>query len=138
MFYFYAMPFVLADDGITYTNVDALEFEGKSYPGIKISYGADIGASPDDEYILYYDAETNKMAWLAYTFTYGSNEKNSNWSFIRYTDWQNVDGLVLPKTLSWFKAEGFKIGEKRNDLEFADIKISKESKADAKFEKPVM
>ena len=132
------MPFVLADDGITYTNVDALEFEGKSYPGIKISYGADAGASPDDEYILYYDTETNKMAWLAYTFTYGSNEKNSNWSFIRYTDWQNVDGLVLPKTLSWFKAEGFKIGEKRNDLEFADIKLSKESKADAKFEKPVM
>jgi hypothetical protein len=38
MFYFYAMPFILADDGIIYEEVDALVFEGKSYPGIKISY----------------------------------------------------------------------------------------------------
>jgi hypothetical protein len=137
MFYFYAMPYVLADDGITYTNVDALEFEGKIYPGIKISYGSGVGASSDDEYILYYDDETNKMAWLGYTFTYGSNEKNNNWSFIRYSDWQTVEGLILPKTLSWYKAEGFKIGEKRNDLKFADVKLSKEKMETSQFEKPL-
>jgi hypothetical protein len=138
MFYFYAMPFVLADDGITYDNVDALEFEGKAYPGIKISYGANVGESPEDEYILYYDAETNKMAWLGYTVTYFTKAKSKDWHFIRYTDWQDIDGLLVPKTLSWFNTEGFKIGDKRNDLEFTDIKLSKESEADAKFEKPAI
>ena len=38
MFYFYAMPFILADDGIVYEDVKPLDIEGKSYPGIKISY----------------------------------------------------------------------------------------------------
>ena len=53
MFYFYAMPFILADDGIIYEDVAALKFEGKSYPGIKISYESGVGESPEDEYILY-------------------------------------------------------------------------------------
>jgi len=69
-FYFYAMPFVLADDGITYKEAEPLTFEGKTYPGIHISYDSGIGASPEDEYILYYDSDTNKMAWLAYTVTF--------------------------------------------------------------------
>ena len=136
MFYFYAMPFVLADDGITYENVDTLEFEGKNYPGIKISYGSDVGESPEDEYILYYDNETKKMAWLAYTVTYFTKEKSKDWHFIRYTDWQTVNEMVLPKTLSWFNAEGFKIGEKRNDLKFTAIKLSKDKMDAETFKNP--
>ena len=135
-FYFYAMPFVLADDGITYENTEALEFEGKTYPGIKISYANDIGESPEDEYILYYDAETNKMAWLGYTVTYFTKEKSKDWHFINYTNWQMVDGLALPKTLTWYNAEGFIIGEKRNELEFTDIKLSKKAADAAVFKKP--
>ncbi|MGB6269281.1 MAG: hypothetical protein WBF67_09765, partial [Olleya sp.] len=57
MFYFYAMPFILADDGIIYEDVEPLNFEGKSYPGIKISYENGVGESPEDEYILYYNPE---------------------------------------------------------------------------------
>lgn len=134
-FYFYAMPFVLADDGISYENVEALEFEGKTYPGIKISYESNVGESPEDEYILYYDKVTKRMTWLAYTVTYFTKEKSKDWHFIRYSDWQTIDGLLLPKTLSWFNAEGFKIGEKRNDLEFTAIKLSKEKMEDQQFNK---
>ena len=49
MFYFYAMPFILADDGINYEDVDPLVFEDKAYPGIKISYESGVGESPEDE-----------------------------------------------------------------------------------------
>jgi len=131
MFYFYAMPFILADDGITYSNVEPLSFEGKQYPGIKISYAAGVGESPDDEYILYYDSETNKMAWLGYTVTYFSKEKSNDWSFIRYVDWQTVNGLILPSKLEWYKAEAFKIGEKRNDLLFTNVLITKDEPLDS-------
>tara|TARA_R110002012_G_scaffold49843_3_gene129035 strand:+ start:190 stop:978 length:789 start_codon:yes stop_codon:yes gene_type:complete len=136
MFYFYAMPFILADDGITYETTEPLAFEGKDYPGIKISYNAGVGESPDDEYILYYDAETHKMVWLAYTVTYFTKEKSKDWHFIRYTDWQMVDDLALPKILTWFNSEGFKIAEKRNDLEFTSIKLSKTAPENSFFEKP--
>jgi len=91
MFYFYAMPYVLADDGITYTNVEPLKVDSKTYPGIKISYAAEVGESPEDEYIMYYDAETNKMTWLGYTVTYFTKEKSKDWHFIKYTDWQMVN-----------------------------------------------
>lgn len=136
MFYFYAMPFILADDGITYLNVEPLSYNGKQYPGIKVSYAAGVGESPDDEYILYYDTETNKMAWLAYTVTYFTKEKSKDWSFIKYSDWQIVNGLELPKTLEWYKAEGFVIGEKHRDLLFTNVLITQDRPMDSMYEKP--
>jgi len=98
MFYFYAMPFVLADDGIIYKDVGSSTFEGKDYPGILISYDAGVGESPDDEYILYYNPETYKMEWLGYTVTYFLKEKAKEFHFIKYSDWQTVEGLKLPNT----------------------------------------
>ena len=69
------------------------------------------------------------MAWLGYTVTYFTKEKSKDWHFIRYTDWQMVNGLILPKTLSWYNAEGFKVLDKRNDLEFTEVKLSKTAEA---------
>ena len=37
-FYFYAMPFIVADNGIIYSETPNLEFDGVSYPGVRISY----------------------------------------------------------------------------------------------------
>mgnify|MGYP007055199308 CR=1 FL=1 len=136
MFYFYAMPFVLADDGINYDKADPLLYEGKKYPGIKITYETGVGESPEDEYILYYDSETNKMAWLGYTVTYFSKEKSKDFHFIKYEDWQTVDGLMLPATLKWYNAEGFEIGEMRNALSFTNVYISKTKPDNTVFEKP--
>lgn len=136
MFYFYAMPFILADDGIIYEDVAALEFEGKTYPGIKISYESGVGESPEDEYILYYDSETNKMEWLGYTVTYFSKEKSKEFHFIKYSNWQTVKGLVLPETLTWYKYENNLPTEKRNDLQFTNIKISTEKPDSDIFEAP--
>ena len=102
-FYFYTMPFVLADDGIVYSETKPLEFEGKKYPGFKISYNANVGSSPDDNYFIYYDETTNEMSWLAYTVTYHSKKASNKKSIIRYNDWQNVNGFLLPKSLTWYK-----------------------------------
>lgn len=105
MFYFYAMPFVLADDGIMYAEAEPLVFGDKSYPGIQISYESGIGVSSDDEYVLYYDADTHKMAWLGYTVTFGKDDKSKEWHFINYDNWQEVEGLILPETMVWYNVE---------------------------------
>ncbi|MDP5101760.1 MAG: DUF6503 family protein [Nonlabens sp.] len=105
MFYFYAMPFILADDGIVYSDAPALVKDGISYTGLKIGYKANVGDSPDDEYVLYYHPETKRMEWLSYTVTYGKNEKSPNFKFIKYGDWQEVNGLILPQTLNWYNVE---------------------------------
>lgn len=136
MFYFYAMPFVLADDGINYDSVEPLVFEGNSYPGIKISYENGVGESPDDEYIVYYDANTHQMIWLAYTVTYFSKEKSKEFHYIKYSDWQDVNGLTLPKTLTWYNYENNLPITKRNAVEFTDVLVSKAKTKIEVFQKP--
>jgi len=128
MFYFYAMPFVLADSGINYTTTEDLEYEGKGYPGVKISYNNGVGASSKDDYYLYYDPKTYEMAWLAYTFTYGSNEKSDKLSFIRYNDWEDVNGVKLPKSITWYVNDGKSIKEVKNTANFENSTLVETSK----------
>lgn len=137
MFYFYAMPFVLADDGIHYEEAEALEFEGESYPGIHISYDAGIGASPKDDYYLYYDPKTYQMAWLGYTFTFVSDEKSEDVSYIRYADWVKFGDVMLPKILTWYTSEGRAIKEAKDPLPFANVSLSEVVKPDDFYQIPV-
>ncbi len=104
-FYFYAMPFVLADDGIIYEEAPSITFEGKEYPGIKISYKANVGSSPDDNYVIYYNPETYQMEWLAYTVTFRSKKPSNRYSLIKYLEWESVNGMLLPKALNWYKKD---------------------------------
>ncbi|MBC2838820.1 DUF6503 family protein [Robiginitalea sp. SC105] len=136
MFYFYAMPFVLADPGIVYGDTPDLEYQGKRYPGVSISYNAGVGISPKDEYYLHYDPETGQMAWLGYTVTYRTGEDSDNVKWIRYDDWGRFGGVVLPETISWYEYEGRDIGELRNTVEFADIRVSELQTDPVFFSKP--
>lgn len=136
MFYFYAMPFVLADDGINYGETEDLMFEGKSYPGIRISYDQGIGVSHKDEYFLHYDPESFQMAWLGYTVTYRSGEKSENIKWIRYNDWMKTEGLKLPNSMTWHAYEGRTIKEPKNPTTFENVVLSDTSKPDTFYSKP--
>ena len=136
MFYFYAMPFVLADDGINYQEAQPLDFEGISYPGIKVSYENGVGASPEDEYIIYYHPETHKMTWLAYTVTYFTKEKAKEFHFIKYSDWQTVNGVVLPKQLDWYNYENNLPTTKRDEVKFTNVILTEDAPNPSIFEIP--
>ncbi|WP_298505917.1 DUF6503 family protein [uncultured Maribacter sp.] len=125
-FYFYAMPFVLADEGITYAETPNLEFKGVSYPGVKISYDVGVGTSFKDNYYLHYHPETYKMEWLGYTVTYRSGETSNNIKWIRYNDWQSVEKMILPKSITWYSYEGREIQEAKKTMLFSDVKLYKE------------
>ena len=136
MFYFYAMPYVLGDNGVKYEDTEPLIFEGKTYPGILISYESGVGSSSEDQYKIFYNAETGQMEWLGYTVTFGKGEGSDDFHFIRYNNWQTVNGLVVPKSIDWYKYENNVPTEKRNTVEFMDVAIS-ETAPDAKlFVKP--
>ncbi len=136
MFYFYAMPFVLGDDGIIYSETEPLEFEEMTYPGIKISYNSGVGESPEDEYILYYNKNTYQMEWLAYTVTFGKDEKSKDFHFIRYDDWQNINGLKLPESISWYTYENNTPKAFRNTVQFIDVSLSERHPNSDMFKKP--
>ncbi len=135
MFYFYAMPFVLADDGIIYRETDPLNYQGVDYPGMRISYQEGVGASSDDEYFIYIDPETNKMAWLGYTVTYFSQEPSSDIHWIRYDSWQNLEGLWLPEELSWYHYLDGKPTELRNTVSFQNVELGEQPHPEQVFAK---
>ena len=136
MFYFYAMPFILADDGIIYEDAEPLVFEGQSYPGIKISYENGIGESSEDEYILYYNPETYKMEWLGYTVTFFSQEKAKEFHFRRYSNWQNVNGLLLPETMVRYNYENNLPTSVHSENVFTNVNLSTEKPEPEIFEAP--
>ena len=125
IFYFYAMPFVLADPGIIYKEVDPLFFDGIAYPGFKISYKEGIGVSPEDEYFIHYDDTTKQMTWLGYTVTYYSKEKSKKIKWINYDDWQEVNGLKLPASMMWYISENSKPVKERSRKSFKHVKLRK-------------
>lgn len=135
-FYFYAMPFVVGDPGAYYEDVEPRELNGKMYNGIKVSYAENIGDAPDDNYILWIDPETNKMEWLMYTVTYRSGEPSDKYSLINYNQWEETNGLVLPKSLVWYTYNDGQIGEQRSEAVFENVNISEEVPSEELFEMP--
>ncbi len=138
-FYFYAMPFVLSDDGIVYGETEPLVFEGKQYAGIKISYNSEVGLSPEDNYYIYYNPETFQMEWLEYTVTYFSKKSSDKRSLIRYNDWAKIDGFLLPKSLTWHKKdkEGNISEPLRKPTEFILVSVKQTELESSFFEKPL-
>ncbi|SIQ81139.1 DUF6503 family protein [Maribacter ulvicola] len=136
MFYFYSMPFVLSDEGIKYEEVDALIHDGVAYPGYKISYNSGVGASSTDEYYIHYDAKTYEMKWLGYTMTYFSGEPSEKINWINYAEWVEVDKILLPKVITWYKVEKGEITAPANTVNFENASLSVEAKSTDFYAKP--
>jgi hypothetical protein len=136
MFYFYAMPFVLGDKGINYGEVEDLVYEGKTYKGVKISYESNVGDSPEDNYYLYVDTQTGRMAWLAYTVTFFSGAPSDKLSYIHYAGWDTFGGLLLPTRLEWHEFKDGKLGGIANTVNFSNISIRETIPTDVDFSKP--
>lgn len=136
-FYFYAMPFVVGDPGAYYEDMEPIELRGKTYSGIKVSYGENIGDAPDDNYIIWYDQKSGKMEWLMYTVTYRSGEPSDKYSLIRYDEWTKFNDIELPTSLQWFQYDGETVGESRGDANiFKNVKISTIAPNDSLFAMP--
>ena len=133
MFYFYAMPWVLADPGINYEIAEPLTVGGTTYPGLKISYGDSIGLSPNDNYYLHYDAASKQMRWLGYTVTYRSGSPSDQLSWIEYPSWSTYEGIALPDTLIWYTVEDNLPTEPRSVRPFTDVSVRAEAMEDGFF-----
>ena len=126
MFYFYAMPFVISDPGVFYTERKDTTLDFQTYGTLHIGFVRSVGNSPNDEYIIYYNKKTFEMTWLGYTVTYFDKKRSTQWHFIKYNNWQTIDGLKLPKTMVWYDTKNEKPQNPKNKVEFFDVSISPE------------
>ena len=135
-FYFYAMPFVLADPGINYEILAPREILGKTYNQVSIRYGSGVGDAPEDEYIICYNPETNQMEWLLYTVTYYSKESSDNYRALHYDDWSEVNGLLLPNRMVTHKISNDTIMEATKERFFEKGLVSEKAFDQHIFEMP--
>lgn len=134
MFYFYTMPFVISDPGVFYTERKDTTLEFQTYGTLHIGFSRSVGASPQDEYIIFYNKKTFEMAWLGYTVTYFDRKRSTEWHFIKYDNWQTINGLKLPKTLIWYQTENDKPQNSINKVEFFDVSVTSETKNPSFFQ----
>lgn len=136
IFYFHAIPFVLADPGINYEILPQRELDGKTYDAVKISYNDGVGDAPDDYYIAHFDTETHLMKLLLYTVTYYSGESNDKYNALVYDEWEEVNGLLMPKLMKGYKFSEDQLGDLRYERPFENIKLSTEAPDQSLFEMP--
>ena len=135
-YYFFCMPFILSDPGITYETLAQDSLNGRLYTPVKVSFGENVGDAPDDVYIAYFDSETNIMGALLYTVTYYSGTASERYNCLIYDNWTEVNGLKVPGSMKGYKYADGKLGELRYDLQFENITVSNKIADQSIFERP--
>ena len=76
---------------------------------------------------------------LITTVTFKSKKPSDKFNVIRYNKWENVNGLVLPKEITWYKKDenGVPTEPAGPATEFTLPLISQGKLGDSFFEKPV-
>ncbi len=95
-FYFFAMPFVLADDGVIASDAGTATLNGTDYRVTDIRYEDNVGDSPDDVYVVYTKAETNELGLVRFSVTYGDRPPDAPNTALVYTDFATDNGITLP------------------------------------------
>jgi hypothetical protein len=136
IFYFFAMPYVLADDGIIYEEKASMILKGKTYDALAVSYEAGIGDAPKDEYIILVDPATKMMEGLLYTVTFFSNEKGKKFNALMYDNWETVNGLKVPGINRGYVYQGDSLAEMRYERSYENINLSNVKSDQSIFEIP--
>ncbi|MEM7659012.1 MAG: DUF6503 family protein [Bacteroidota bacterium] len=138
-FYFFAMPFVLADPGVVVQELGQREIAGNPYEVVQAGFEDGVGVAPKDQYLLYLDPETKQLAYLLYSVTYFNEEHAERYNALHYAEWQEVDGLVVPSRIDRYRweAEAQTLGEARGAKYYPEVKFSGEAVPASTFTPPV-
>jgi len=115
-YYFQSIPFVMADPGVQFRILPPEELNGVPHRRVMAYYEAGVGDSPGDIYVLYLDPDTEQVAAVVYTVTYGRAYQPSavgpgepaSGTLLYYQDYVTVDGLTVPtrfRGYAWMNGE---------------------------------
>ena len=124
-FYFFAIPYVLADPGANAERLPARTLDGTTYDVVKVSYDAGVGDSPDDYYIAHFDQTTGQLGFILYTVTFGKDGPNERFGSLKYDAWQTVGGVEVPAQFTSYRwdAENETFGARRGTTRFENVRL---------------
>ena len=135
-FYFFCLPFIFSDGGVNYELLPEKEIDGKMYDVVRITFDAGVRDASKDIYIAHFDQETHRLHLLLYTVTYYNNQVSDRYNALIYEEWQEVDGLVVPKVLKEYSYLDGKMGDLRYTKVFSAANYDEERPDASDFERP--
>lgn len=141
-FYFFGLPFLFADPGANLESLGTKMLNGKEYNAVKVTFDQGIGDTPDDNYVAYVDKETNQLKLVHYIVTYpplmqGKSINDLERHAVVYDDWQQVGGLVVPKTMTFYAWSDDNLGDTViGSMTAENVTFKKETPDSTIFEKP--
>jgi len=141
-FYFFGLPFLFADPGVNAEPLGTKELNGKEYNVVKFTYDKGVGDTSDDDYIAYFDKETNRLEVLSYIVTYpplmqGKSKEELERHAAVYEEWQEVGGLLVPKKLSFYEWKDENLGEESHGtMVFENVSLMGKRPEPSTFTKP--
>jgi hypothetical protein len=137
--YFLTAPFKVGDPGTQLEELGAIPFtNGETRPAARLTFGAGVGDSPEDWYVLYRDPVSGRLAAMAYIVTFGKTraEGEKEPHGILYQEETTVGGVTLATRWvfsNWSREAGFQ-GAPLGGGQLSNLKFV-EPAADA-FSKP--
>ncbi|QDU32843.1 hypothetical protein KS4_08790 [Poriferisphaera corsica] len=136
--YFITVGYKLSDPGVNIEYLgEQLWKEGESYPAFRMTFGPNVGDTPDDWYVLYVDTKRNLIVGMNYIVTYGTTlaEAEKEVHAISYDRYQLIEGVDVPWRMTfwhWDPSKG--ITDKLGELNFSSAKFITPGKT--YFQKP--
>ncbi|MFQ5742578.1 MAG: hypothetical protein ACE5HV_03190 [Acidobacteriota bacterium] len=125
--YFFAVPMKLHDPGTHLEPTGEMQLQGQTYDTAKLTFGAGVGDSPDDWYVLFRDRETNFLHAMGFIVTYSKSveEAEASPEAITYHDYTDVDGVRIPsrwKLWRWSPQGGIE-GDPIGEVELSGVRF---------------
>ncbi|WP_299530650.1 DUF6503 family protein [Ulvibacterium sp.] len=136
-FYFIGLPFLLKDPGVNISYAGKTVINDRTFESLKVTFGSEVGLTPEDVYYLYIDPETNLMEILTYSVSYFDKENSKVSSAKVYSDYRRIQGLMMPHKMENFEWNEGAIGKSKNHLRiFSAIQFLKGIPNEGVFEVP--
>jgi len=141
-FYFFGLPFLFADPGANLEPLGIKELNGKKYNVVKVTYDNGVGDTSNDNYVAYIDKDTNQLKLVHYIVTYpplmqGKTIDELERHAAMYDEWQEADGLSVPKKISFYVWSEDSLGDEAlGFIRFENVSFKKESPDPTIFQKP--
>ncbi|WP_322931481.1 DUF6503 family protein [Arenibacter sp. GZD-96] len=134
-FYFIGIPYLLKDPGVHVDYKGSVLIGDRTYESLKITFGADVGFTPNDVYFAYLDSNSYQLQILTYSISYFSGNSSTVNTAKVYSDWINVQGIRMPGKMENFVWENGKLGASKNHIRYLkDIKFLEEIKDPSIFD----
>jgi hypothetical protein len=139
-YYFVGIPWVLADPGTKFEQLEDDELEGQTHQLVKITYESGTGDSPDDYYILYIHPETHRVNAIRYIVAYPGfypEGEHSPEKLMTYLDPKEVQGLHVAHRYEAyaFDSENGQRGDKVTEVTISRVRFGKRWPA-SRFQPP--